>query len=172
MKVALCACSNPEGDFLRSRDDLAKLYVLVNEVIPRIRKYTQDKSNIIPVSYRLLRDLGEKLVQYTDPKTKRPVYQASKKSFDEALYEILVDSYSLYEDKTTPKEIVGICTSAGLLLDDSVAEQARGWIGKDEFEERKKTFAEHKEDFREITRKIQGMAKDTAEIPIPVKKKI
>jgi hypothetical protein len=170
MNVALCSLSNPEGDFLRSQDDLAKLFVLINEVFPKVRNFIEDKPNIIPISYRLLRDLGEKLVMYNDPKTGKPVYQPTGKSFDAALYEVMIGSYSLYEDKTIPKEIANICTNVGLLLDDSMRKQMEGWIGKDEFEERKKTFAEHKEDFREIVKKVRGMARDVSELPLPEKK--
>lgn len=167
MKIALCSISNPEGDILRSRDDLAKMFVLVNEVFPRVRKFIEDKSNIIPISYRLLRDLGEKLVLYNDPDTQKPVYQPTRKLFDKALYEVMVGSYKIYEDETIPREIVQICTSVGLMLDDSVKEKVEGWIGKDEFEERKKTFEGHKEDFREIVKKIQGMTRDVSELPMP-----
>lgn len=163
MRVALAALSNAEGDFLRSKDDLAKLFVLVNEVFPRIRKFTEDKPQSVPVSYRMIRDLGEKLVLYHDPKTKETVYQPTNKSFDEALYEVLVESYKLYEDQTAPKEVVNIATSVGLLLDDPVKEKVSGWLGKETYDERKKTFTEHSEDFKLIVKRIQGLSRDMAD---------
>lgn len=172
MKVALCSLANPEGDLLRSPDDLAKLYVLMNEVFPKVRKFTENKPQIIPISYRTVRDIGEKLVQYSDPKTGKPVYQPSGKSFDEALYEVMVGSYSVYEDKTIPKEIVQMCTNVGLLLDDSVREKVEGWIGKEAFDEKQKTFGVRKEDFREIVKKIQGITRDVSELPMPEQRKI
>ncbi|KKP33197.1 MAG: hypothetical protein UR22_C0001G0010 [Parcubacteria group bacterium GW2011_GWC2_32_10] len=172
MKVALCSMSNPEGDILRSKDDLAKLYILVNEVFPKVRKFIEERNQIIPISYRLLRDLGEKLVSYSDPKTKKPVYQPTGKSFDEVLYEVMIGSYSVYEDKTVSTEIANICTSVGLMLDDSIKDKMESWVGKEELESRKKTFEEHKEDFKEIVKKIQGISRDVSELPLPDQKQI
>jgi len=185
MQVALAALANAEGDFLRLKEDLAKLYILVFELFPKIRDYIQDKSQIVPISYRTIRDLGEKLILYRDPETKKLVYSPTDKTFDEALYEVLVGSYSVYEDKTVPKEIIELATSIGLLLDDKVKDKVVGWIDKQTFEERQKTFQEHKEDFEEIVKKIRGMsdaladmfsrgilgmANDTSEMPLPKKK--
>ncbi len=163
MRVALASLSNAEGDFLRSKDDLAKLYVLINEVFPRVRNYTEGKDQTIPISYRLIRDLGEKLIMYNNPKTNEAVYQPTDKSFDEALYEVMVDSYKLYEDQTIPKEVVNIATSVGLLLDNSVKEKVTGLIGQETYDERKTAFTEHAEDFRQIVKKIQGLSRDMAD---------
>ena len=163
MRVSLAALSNAEGDFLRSKEDLAELFVLINEVFPRVRKFTQDKAQSVPVSYRMIRDLGEKLVMTHSPKTKELVYQPTDEKFDEALYEVMVESYKLYEDQTVPKEVVNIATSVGLLLDDSVKEKVMGWLGKETYEERKKAFLEHAEDFKQIVKKIQGLSRDMAD---------
>ncbi len=169
MYIALCALSNPEGDFLRGKDDLAKLFVTVHELFPKIRKFLEDSRQTIPISYRTIRDLGEKMVLYQDPKSKRPVYQPTTKSFDESLYEVLVESYALYEDKTIPKEIVNLATSVGLMLDNSVQARVEGWIGEDEFKKRKETFEAHKDDYAEIVKKIRGLSIDTSDLlqPIP-----
>ncbi len=170
MKIALCALSNPEGDFLRSEEDLAKLYVLINEVFPRVRKLTEDKPQMIPVSYRLLRDLGEKLVIYSNPETGQPIYKPSRKTFDQAICEVMGESYDIYEEETIQREIANIATSVGLMLDDSVRGRVEEWIGKDDFEERKKTFKAYKEDFRKLAKKIQGKIGDVSNLSIPQKR--
>ena len=97
MLASLVALANPEGDFLRSKEDLGKLYILINEVFPKVRAYIEGKRQVIPLSYRTIRDIGEKLVQYRDPKTKAPVYQPTKTSFDQAVYDVMVESYGLRE---------------------------------------------------------------------------
>jgi MoxR-like ATPase len=162
MRVSLVSLSNAEGDFQRSKDDLAKLFVLINEVFPSIRKYTADKNQAIPISYRTIRDLGEKLLLYKDPKSGKPVYQPTERTFDQALYEVLIDTYSLYEDKTIPKEIVNLATSSGLLLDDSVRRQVEQWISPEEFKKRQDTFnsPEKKKDFNQIVDEIRGLEKN------------
>jgi len=158
MQVFLGAMSNPEGDFLRPADDLSKVYLAVNDLFPKIRDFIEDKNQSLPISYRTIRQIGEKLVLYNDPETGMPVYNPTEKSFDQALYDVLVESYALYEDKTIPQEIVKVATSMGLMLDDSIKDKVEGWIGKETYEERKKTFADHKEDFDEIVKKIRGLS--------------
>lgn len=166
--VALTALSNPEGDFLRSSEDLSKLYFLIGEVFPRMRNYLESKKQSIPVSFRTIRDLAEKLVLDRDPKTKTPVYQATNKSFDEALYEVLIDSYALYEDKEPPKEWVSTLTSVGLLLDDKVKDKVIKWIGEAEYEERRKNYESKKEDYNQVVAKIKGMTRSMgADMAIP-----
>ncbi len=167
MMVALVSLANAEGDFLRSKDDLAKLYVLLYNVFPGVRTAIEDKPQSIPISFRTIRDLGEKLVQYKDPKTGRLVYNPSDKTFDQGLYEVLVDPYKLYEDKTIPREIVRLATSAGLMLDDSIKDQVVGWIGAEEYDRRKKAAEEHKEDFDVIVRKIRGEMQDVSNLAMP-----
>ncbi len=164
-RVALVSLANAEGDFLRSESDLAKLVVLVHEVFPSIRKHIEDKNQAIPISYRTIRDLGEKLVLYKDPATGKPVYQPTNKTFDAALYEVLIDTYALYEDRTLPKEIVRLATSAGLLLDESVREQVEKHIGHEEFDKLKTTFdsPEKKKDMEDVVNMIRGMITGTGE---------
>lgn len=167
MYIALCALSNPEGDFLRGKEDLAKLFVTVHELFPKVRTFLEGKRQTIPISYRTIRDLGEKMVLYQDPKTKKPVYQPTTKTFDESLYEVLVESYGLYEDKTIPQEIVNLATSVGLMLDDSVQARVETIISEDEFKKRKETFEAHKEDFAEIVKKIRGLTTETSDLLQP-----
>lgn len=167
MYIALCALSNPEGDFLRGKEDMAKLFVTVHELFPKVRAFIEDTRQIIPVSYRTIRDLGEKLVLSRDPASGKPVYQPTTKTFDEALYEVMVESYALYEDKTIPQEIVNLATSVGLLLDDSVKARVENWLGEEEFKKRKETFEAHKDDFAEIVKKIRGLTTDTSDLLQP-----
>ncbi|MDP2625249.1 MAG: hypothetical protein Q8P27_03620, partial [Candidatus Peregrinibacteria bacterium] len=118
-------------------------------------------------SYRTIRDLGEKLVLARDPKSGSPVYQATNKSFDEALFEVLIASYAVYEDKTIPKELANIATTMGLLLEDKIRGEMTKWITPETFDERKKTFEEHKEDFKAIAEKIRGMSKNMDATVLP-----
>lgn len=172
MEVALASLSDPEGNFLRSKDDLVKLFLLVNEAFPKIRTFIEDKRQSIPISFRTIRDLGEKLVLYRHPETKKPVYRATEKSFDEAIYDILVKSYALYEDKTIPENTVKLMTSIGLLLDEKIKDDVIKWIGKETYAERKAIFEkpENKKEFDEIVKKIRGMKSDVTKIPLPEQK--
>lgn len=157
MQIALVALSNAEGDFLRSKDDLAKLYVLIYEVFPKVRSFIEDKAQAIPISYRTIRDLGEKLVLYRDPRTGIPVFQPTDKSLDEAVYEVLVESYGVYEDQTIPREIVNLATSVGLLFDERVKDRVLQWMAENVYNERKLAIEDHREDFEEIVKKIRGV---------------
>lgn len=193
MKVALASCSDAEGNFLRSvppkkkvegegqagENDLGKLYWLVAEIFPKIRSYIQDKPYSIPISFRTIRDLGEKLVLQKDPKSGIPVFQPINKTFDEAIYEVLVESYALYEEYIykgentgeqlsqtggIQKEIVDILTLGGLLLSDSAKAQVTKWIGEDKWKERKEKLADKAEEgLEEIARKIRGETPEGSE---------
>lgn len=171
MLAALVALANPEGDFLRSKEDLGKLYILINEVFPKIRSYIEGKRQVIPLSYRTLRDIGEKLVLYRDPKSKKPVYRATNKSFDEAAYEVMIESYGLYENKEAPKEIANLLTSVGILLDDEkIKDKVISLIGQETYEERKKASEENKKDFEEIVKEIRGIQQFATGENVPLTK--
>ncbi len=157
MQTALVAFSNPEGYYKRSQEDLARLFITIHELFPKIRHFLKGKRQSIPISYRTIRDLGEKLVRYRDPKTKLPVYEPTQLSFDEALYDILVEGYALYEDKSIPREVVNLATSMGLLLDDSVKSKVIGWITEETYNDRREVFDKNKKSFDEIVDKIRGM---------------
>lgn len=158
MLVALAALADADGNFLRSKADLVKLYVVVNELLPKVRAYIADKKQAIPVSYRTIRDLGEKLVQRLDPKTKKPIYHPSDMSMDQALYEVMIHSYALYEDDTIPVNIVNLATTQGLLLDDpKIKDDVIACIGKEEYEKRQGLFKDRQEDFDDIAKKIRGL---------------
>ena len=161
MQIALASLASPEGDFLRSKEDLAKLLVLVNEAFPGIRNLIQDKEQSIPISFRTLRDIGEKLVIARDPKSGKPIYRPTNITFNEAVYDILVNSYPIYEAKEIPREIVQYLISVGLLLDDSVKEDVLKWVDKDKYEENRKRFEAKKEEFEEIVKKIRGLSKES-----------
>ncbi len=173
MQVALTSLANIEGDFLRSKKDLAKLYVLINEVFPKVRNYIEDKPQSIPLSFRTIRDLGEKLVLYRDPKTKRHIYEPTKKSFDAAAFEILIGSYPVYEDKKIPEELAKLATSVGLFLDDeSIKDEVIKLIGQKLYDERKAEFdkPENQKSYQEIVDKIRGMSQDVSAMELPQNK--
>lgn len=157
MSVALASLADSEGGFMRSEDDLAKLVVLINEVFPRVRTYVQDKRQAVPLSYRTIRNLGEKLVRIRDPKTGEPVYQPTDKSFDEALYEVLIGTYSLYEDKSLPTEIADMSASAGLMLGPEVKERVEKLIGAAKFKQYEEAKKANVKAFSDIIKIIQGL---------------
>jgi hypothetical protein len=158
ISVALASLANSDGDFLRSRYDLAKLVVLINEVFPRIREYTKDKRQAVPISYRTIRNLGEKLVRIRDPQTGAPVYQPTNKSFDEALYEVLIGTYALYEDKSIPTEIADMAASAGLMLDPEVKDRMTKLIGETKFKQYEDAKKNNVKAFNDILKIIQGLS--------------
>lgn len=164
MDVALAAFSDANGNFLRPQEDLAKLYYTIYEFFPKVRDYIVDKPQAIPLSFRTIRDLGEKLVLNRDPDTKIPVYHPTDKSYDEALYEVMVEGYPLYEDKKIPEQIVRLGTNIGLFLTPELEERVSNWIGRDLYDEKKKQFSEHKEDYNEIVRKIRGIPDSPTEM--------
>lgn len=164
MMVALSSMADAEGNWLRSIDDLGRLYLLVTEVFPSVRKYIEDRPQSVPISYRTIRQLGETLIQYRDLQTNQPVYRPSNKSFDEAVYEVMVGSYGNYEDKTVPKEIVNICTRLGLMMDDSIKDKVMVWIGKEAYEERKKDQESQVKSREQIIEDFRGLAKDAYRI--------
>jgi hypothetical protein len=161
MQVALTALANIHGDFLRSKQDLAKLFVLIHEVFTKVREFIADKPQSIPLSFRTIRDLGEKLVLYRDPKTKRHIYEPTKKSFDEAAFEVLVGSYPLYEDKTIPTEITNLATSLGLFLQEpNIKDKVVALIGEQTYKDRQEEFnkPENIKSYEQIANEIRGLA--------------
>lgn len=167
MDFGLVALSNPDGNFLRSGEDLVKLYYTVGEFFPKIRNFIEDQKQAVPISYRTLRDLGEKLVLYKDQETGKPVYQPTNKTFDQALYEVLIETSSIYEDKKVPTEIINLAIRSGLLLDDSVRNEVISWVGEKEYEDTKGKYAGHEKDFEEVKKMILGMSSDTSELALP-----
>lgn len=167
MLVGLSALANPDGFWMRSKEDLAKLYVLINEVFPATRQEVENQPQSVSVSYRTLRDTAEKLISTTD-KDGNPVYRATDKSFDEAAFEVMVETQAaLYEDKTVAKKIVDVGTSVGLFLNDELKDQVLKYISKEAYEERKKSHAKH-EDFAAIVSKVRGLSKDVmADAAVP-----
>jgi DNA polymerase III delta prime subunit len=164
MQVALTALANIQGIFLRSAEDLSKLFYLVHDLFPKIRKYIADKPQSIPLSFRTIRDLGEKLVLYRDPKTQKHIYSRTKKSFDAAAFEILVGSYALYEDKNIPTEITKLAADMGFFLfDESIKDQVIELIGQDQYDKNVEVYSDPKtkKSFYEIAQKIRGLAKET-----------
>ena len=170
MKVSLAALANAEGDWLRSNEDLAKLFVVINDLFPHIRAEIKNKvTPTIPISYRTIRDIGEKLVQYRDPDSGRLVYQPTDKTFDEALYEVLIDSYRLYEDQTVPLDIINHCTSSGvgLFLSPELKDRIVNWIGKEKYEQRVKSLKGSEKDIKAIIDQIRGITKDVSADVVP-----
>ncbi|MDO8618674.1 MAG: AAA family ATPase [Candidatus Daviesbacteria bacterium] len=158
MLIGEVALANTEGDFLRSNDDLAKLYTLIFNAFPDIRNNIAGERQVLPISYRTIRDIAEKLVVARDPKTGIPVYQATDKTFDQAVYEVIVGSYGLYESKVIPTTIVSYLTTVGLLLDDSVKDLiVPRYITQETYDANKKAHDDHKEDFSELLKKLKGM---------------
>lgn len=178
MKIGLVALADLQGRFLRSpkdpddkedpmRNDLGKLFILINSVFPQVRKYMENKKNVIPISYRSIRKLAEKLVMRRDARTRIPIFQPTKNSFDQAVYEILLQPYSLYEanwDKPNESgegppavDIAKICIEQGLLLDPKLEKAMKKMVGEAVYKKAKEHEAEHQKDYAKIIEEIRGI---------------
>ncbi|MFH2104705.1 MAG: hypothetical protein ABII72_00515, partial [Parcubacteria group bacterium] len=158
LTVGLAEIGDAEGVFLRTKEDIAKTAVLIGDVFPKIRELLKGKESIIPISWRTIRDVGEKLVT-TKETHGHNVKQRTKKSFDDAIYDVLVESYKLYEDKSVPKEIVNICTSFGLMLDDKLKKKIvdqEEWLTEDEWQKRQDTRDKNKATIEDIVKILKG----------------
>lgn len=158
LTVALASLCDSEGWFLRGKDDIARVMILIKDVFPKIRTLLKGKEPTIPISWRTIRDIGEKLVETKEADGKK-IHQKTKKTFDQALYEVLVESYRLYEDRTVPKEIVNICTSVGLMVDNNLKRKIvdrDNYLPEEEFDKRQELRDSHKKDWQEIVEEIKG----------------
>ncbi len=156
LSLAIALLSDRSGYFVRSEQDLIKLAILVNEAFPKIRSLIERERHTIPVSFRTLRAIAEKLVRM-DPNRGIPLGQPRLEvTFDEAVFQVMVASYSLFENPKIPREIVDILTSVGLLLDDSVKEKVLNYIDNSTYQERKKMFSDMKEDLEQIKAILLG----------------
>ncbi|NLF24910.1 MAG: hypothetical protein GX589_04535, partial [Deltaproteobacteria bacterium] len=164
LTTALALICDRDGNILLDKNDQAKLFVLVNDVFPKLRALITNEKHTVPLSYRTLQNLAEKLVQRHDPETGAPTPRArGTKSFDQALLEEVLDSYALWDNRKIKGNIVDIMTSVGLLLDDSVKERVLPYINPQIYEERKEIFSKMKGDFDKVTAALRGYA-DGAQI--------
>lgn len=113
--VSLALLTDASGTFLRNEEDLTRMMILVKDVLPVIRNLLKGKEGVLPVSWRTLRFITEKLL-ITKKEGGVPVTTASDKTFDDALLGVILDAYSIYEDKKLVGEIAEACTNHGLLL--------------------------------------------------------
>lgn len=157
LQMAFIFFDDQEGYFLRPEQDLLKLCILIRDVFPKIRTVVEEKPGTIPISYRTLRNLAEKLILTRDPKTKEPVYRPTETSFDKALYDILIESYALYEDKTIPKTIVEYCTAAGLFLTNDLKDKVVGIVGETKWDELKKAQSDQEKDYKKMIEAMLGI---------------
>jgi len=93
------------------------LVLLVGEVFPKIRAFIADKEPMIPLSFRTLRNIAQKLV---DPATGRVRPGAT---VGRAAKEVLMDTYRLYEDQRIPNEIARDLVTHGIISDASLLRQ-------------------------------------------------
>lgn len=172
--VALLSISTPDGYFLRSKDDIAKMMVLINNIFPNVRKTLANEKQFIPLSYRTIRDLAEKLVHVRDPKTGALIYRPTNKSFDEAAFEVFIDTYALYEGTRAPgmiggaegtganksagiaAQIADFMASGSLLLSDEVKPRMIKLIGEKRYTELRAKAEGHPKAFEEILDEIMG----------------
>ncbi len=108
--------------FLRPPEDVVHLMYFVRDIVPKIRAAICDQRNIIPISYRLFRDLAEQLVDYKHGR-------ARDITLDQALLKVLIRPYVVFETKEIPRDIVKLCFVAGLLLGPEVEKEVMGWSG-------------------------------------------
>lgn len=152
--VALASLCDAEGYFLRREEDRAKMMVFVNDVIPKIRVELEGKEGVIPISWRTIRDLGEKLVEQRTIDG-QIVRRATSKSFDEGAWEILVDSYKLYEDRSMARNIVDLMTQFGFFVDDEWKRKVvPHYLPEDEFTKRREKRDENIPSFDALVKKM------------------
>ncbi len=173
IRLALATLANAEGDFLRPTD-LAKLFITIHELIPKVRDFINDptKKQTLPISYRTIRNLGEKLVLKRDPKSSRMVYKPTNAAFNEALWEVLVESYTIHEDKVIPAHVVKLATSMGLFLDDAFKQRITAmnkFMTTTEFEKLQQTFAkpENIKSMNDIVNQIRGISRGVETLTMP-----
>jgi len=169
MRVALVALANSAGDFLLSREDLAKLVMLITDVFPKIRNYVKDKPQSVPISYRTIRDIAEKLVLYRDINSGKHIFHRTDKSFDQAAYDVLIQSYAIYEDAVIPKQIAVLATAEGLLLDDVIENEVKALVGEETYDANKKAHTDeaNRDNFNEIVKQIRGITRDVSGLAFP-----
>lgn len=158
LTVALAGLCDAEGGILRSKEDVAKTLILTKDAFPKIRTLLEGKEATIPISWRTIRDIGEKLIKEKEAYGQK-IRQRTSKTFDQAIYEVLAESYRIYEDKTVPKEIVNLCTSLGLMLDEDLKKKIvdrDGYLTEEEFYKRQEIRDAHQMDWEEIVKEIKG----------------
>lgn len=148
LTVALAFVSAPDGRLLIDKDDTIKMYFLVTEVFDKARKRMEGDARLrqqaVPISYRTLRALAEKLIISKDSESGVGVYRRRERvSFDKATYDALISPYAVYPDKSMAKIIAELCLSLGLLLDESIEKKVRGLVD-DVFYENAKEAANNK----------------------------
>lgn len=159
MDVALASIADAEGNVLISKEEIAKLYYTIHDVFPEIRKFSENEQYDIPISFRTIRDLGEKLILTRDPKTRKNVYRRTDTSFDKALFEVLINTYKLYEKPKAPAAIVAAGLSKGLFLDPSIKSEVLKYVSEDSYNKAYDQFnnPETKEDYMDVFKKISGL---------------
>jgi MoxR-like ATPase len=125
-----------DARLMRPPSDVVNLLFFIKDVVPKVRNAIQDQSNVIPISYRLERDLAEQLVDYEKMMPRRA-------TLDEALLRVLLRPYVVFEAGEIPKNIARLCVAAGLLLGKEVEKEVIKWTGftEKELEEKRKDRA-------------------------------
>ena len=135
MRVMWAMMSNPNGEFLRSRNDFAKLAIFISTCLPNLRPIVEKDRQSIPISYRTLRYMAEKLVATIDRKSRKPIYAARPASFDSVLWQVLIESQGLYESKEASRLFATELVTAGLLLEPEMRENVVELVGESFYED-------------------------------------
>lgn len=171
LQVGLASCAAPDGKWLRSEDDLRKMFILIGEVFKQIRNVTANEPGTVPISYRTIRGLGEELIKYRSRTSKRPIYNPtneSELSFDEALFRGLIETNFQDANPKVQKAVAEICVNAGLLHDPKIREQVEALVGKETYETAIKAHADAAPDYMNKIRETfrQATVGTTAELPV------
>ncbi|MFH1426321.1 MAG: ATP-binding protein [Candidatus Kerfeldbacteria bacterium] len=131
--VMLAMISNRNGRLLRNTEDVNRLGNLIENKFPEIRKEISGEQGIRPMSYRVIIDIAQQLVD-RDSQCTRPT------TLDQAIFRALVRPYALHERKEIPEKIVKECLEAGLLLDKKVENDVIRWgrVTVEELDEKRK----------------------------------
>lgn len=167
LTVALASISTPDGDLIRTgkgmEKDMAEMIILVSEVFPRIQEAMRNfQGKTVPATYRMIRDLGNELIQYRVPGTNKPLERPQDKSFDAALLEVLVNTFNIYgdirrgSDDSLVKQVIKICLMTGLLHDPAIRGDVEPLVGKEFYD---KEIKAHEVQEGDAMRKIQDLFK-------------
>lgn len=161
MEVMMVMLSNQNERIIRSEEDISKIMFLFKEIVSKVRQLIKDKQSVIPMSYRILRDLRAELI---DSEWQIP----RSTTVDQAIFNVFIKPYALFRDRSLAKQIAEHCMAAGLLLGEEVEKEVMEWSGisKDELTQKRKD--QKPRNWKEIMKEIRDQAVSAATAQLPI----
>ncbi len=152
--VMVALICNAYTEILRDTDDVYKLGVFVNEVVPKLRaEMNKAKTPSNPISFRTYHEIGRALVTPGPAGSPRP-----STSVDRAIFESVVNPFALWVDRDLVKRLISLMMEADLLIDDEgLWDDIMRWhdISKEELQ-RRKDEVDHAERRKAADKLIRG----------------